>query len=65
MSGMVVSAVVIHDDLLIKDLDIPETQLEMKATILYARIREANEKYFPAPKQKPADKLAKLRQGLR
>jgi len=65
MSGMVVSAVVIHDYLLLKDYDIPQTDSEIRTVMLYARIHEANEKYFPTPKQKPADKLAKLRQGLR
>ena len=65
MSGMVISVLVVHDYLLIKDPDIPESQLEVKAAVLYGRIHKTKEKYFPTPKQKPVDKLAKLRKGLR
>jgi len=65
MSGMVVSAVVIHDYLLLKDYDIPQTDSEMRTVLLYARIHEANEKYFPSPKQKPVNRLANLRKGLK
>ena len=64
MSGMVISAVVLHDYLLIKKIEIPETQLEMKATILYARIHEANEKYFPKLKKDSNDSLPDLKRKL-
>ena len=64
MSGMAVSAVVLHDYLLLKDYDIPQTDSEIRTVMLYARIHKANEKYFPTPKQKPADKLTKLRKRL-
>lgn len=64
MSGMVISAVVLHDYLLFKKIEIPETQLEMKATILYARIHEANEKYFPKPKKDSNDSMSNLKAKL-
>lgn len=64
MSGMVISAVVLHDYLLTKNPDISETQLEMKATILYARIHEANEKYFPKPKKTNNDAMSQLKRNL-
>ena len=64
MSGMVITAVVLHDYILFKDYDIPETNLELKAEVLYARINEANEKYFPKPKKQIDDPLAGLRRKL-
>jgi len=64
MSGMVISTVVLHDYLLIKKIEIPETQLEMKATILYARIHEANERYFPKLKKDSNDSISDLKRKL-
>ena len=64
MSGMVISAVVLHDYLLLKDYNHPQTDSELRTVMLYARIHEANEKYFPKQKKKTTDPLAGLRRKL-
>jgi hypothetical protein len=64
MSGMVVSAVVLHDYLLMKNYDIPQTDSEMRTVLLYARIHGANEKYFPKPKKESNNSMSNLKRKL-